>query len=65
MAPGVYPQYNPNRRVPSQTDVLQARFEEHAVKRFGTVVGLRPEKIDEYKRLHAAVWPGVLAMIAA
>lgn len=31
--------------------------------RYGSVIGLRPEKLDEYKRLHAAVWPGVLAMI--
>ena len=28
-------------------------------------IGLKPEKIDEYKRLHAAVWPEVLAMISA
>ncbi|MBI1173458.1 L-rhamnose mutarotase [bacterium] len=24
------------------------------------VIGLRPERVAEYKRLHAAVWPGVL-----
>jgi L-rhamnose mutarotase len=35
------------------------------VKRYGSVIGLRPEKIDEYKRLHAASWPEILAMIAA
>jgi len=35
------------------------------VKRYGWVIGLRPESIDEYKRLHAAVWPGVLRMIKA
>jgi L-rhamnose mutarotase len=34
------------------------------MKRYGMVVGLKPEKIDEYKRLHAAVWPGVLQKIA-
>lgn len=33
------------------------------VERFGMVIGIRPEKIEEYKRLHAAVWPGVLARI--
>ena len=27
------------------------------------MIGLRPEKIDEYVRLHAAVWPDVLEMI--
>jgi len=33
------------------------------MKRYGMVIGVRPEKIDEYKRLHAAVWPDVLRMI--
>ena len=33
------------------------------MKRYGMVIGLRPEKIEEYKKLHAAVWPGVLMMI--
>lgn len=27
--------------------------------RYGSVIGLRPEKMDEYKRLHADVWPKV------
>jgi L-rhamnose mutarotase len=34
------------------------------VKRYGMVIRVRPEKLDEYKRLHAAVWPGVLQKIA-
>jgi L-rhamnose mutarotase len=33
------------------------------MKRFGQVIRLRPEKYEEYKTLHAAVWPGVLDMI--
>jgi len=33
------------------------------MKRYGMVIGLRSEKIDEYKKLHAAVWPDVLKMI--
>lgn len=33
------------------------------MKRYGMVIGLRPEKADEYKQLHAAVWPDVLEMI--
>jgi L-rhamnose mutarotase len=33
------------------------------MKRFGTVIGLRPEQLEAYKRLHAAVWPGVLQTI--
>jgi L-rhamnose mutarotase len=31
--------------------------------RYGSVIGVKPEKIEEYKRLHADVWPGVLKMI--
>jgi L-rhamnose mutarotase len=30
------------------------------MKRYGSVIGLKAEKLDEYKRLHAAVWPDVL-----
>ena len=32
---------------------------EPEVKRFGMVIGIRPEKIKEYKRLHADDNPGV------
>ena len=35
------------------------------MKRYGMVIGVDPDKIAEYKRLHAAVWPDVLAMIRA
>ena len=34
------------------------------MRRFGQVIGVRPETYDEYVRAHAAVWPGVLARIA-
>lgn len=34
-----------------------------AVQRFGQVIRLRPEKYEEYRRLHAAVWPEVLAKL--
>lgn len=34
-------------------------------KRMGMCIGLNAEKIAEYKRLHADVWPGVLARISA
>ena len=27
------------------------------------MIGVREEKLDEYKKLHAAVWPGVLKTI--
>ncbi len=33
------------------------------MKRYGFVIGVKPEKLEEYKRLHAAVWPKVLEMI--
>ena len=35
------------------------------MQRYGMVIGVREEKLAEYKRLHAAVWPDVLKMIAA
>ncbi|WP_159589009.1 L-rhamnose mutarotase [Chelativorans xinjiangense] len=35
------------------------------MQRMGMVIGLKPEKAAEYKRLHAAVWPQVLEMISA
>jgi L-rhamnose mutarotase len=33
------------------------------MKRYGTVLGLKEEKIAYYKELHDAVWPDVLKMI--
>ncbi len=33
------------------------------MKRFGQLIGLRPEKLEEYKRYHAAVWPEILAAL--
>jgi L-rhamnose mutarotase len=33
------------------------------MKRYGSVVMVRPEKLAEYKQLHAAVWPDVLKQI--
>jgi L-rhamnose mutarotase len=35
------------------------------MKRYGMVIRVRPEKLDEYRRLHAAVWPDVLRIVAA
>jgi L-rhamnose mutarotase len=34
------------------------------MQRMGFVLGIKPEAIAEYKRIHAAVWPEVLDMIA-
>lgn len=30
------------------------------IKRVGSITGIKPDKIDYYKKLHAKVWPGVL-----
>ncbi len=35
------------------------------MRRMGMMIGLRPDKIAEYKALHAAAWPAVLARISA
>lgn len=35
------------------------------MQRMGHVIGIRAEHIAEYKRLHAAVWPEVLARLHA
>jgi len=34
-----------------------------SVQRYGSVIGIKPESLPEYKRLHAAVWPEVLAKL--
>ena len=33
------------------------------MQRYGLVLGIKPEHVAEYERLHAAVWPEVLATI--
>lgn len=33
------------------------------MKRYASIVGLRPEKLEEYVRLHRDVWPAVLERI--
>ena len=35
------------------------------MRRFGQHARLRSEKVEEYKRLHAAAWPDVLKMISS
>lgn len=52
-------------------DIQLMGFKEHdlkvknelSIRRYGSVIGVRNEKLDEYKALHAAVWTDVLAMI--
>lgn len=31
--------------------------------RYGSVIGVQPDKLAEYKKLHKAAWPDVLKMI--
>lgn len=33
------------------------------MERHGAVIKIRPEKLEEYKRYHANVWPEILEMI--
>jgi len=33
------------------------------MKRYGSVIGVRREAIEEYKKYHSAVWPEILEMI--
>lgn len=35
------------------------------MQRMGMCLRLKADRVEEYKRLHAAVWPEVLAMISA
>ena len=35
------------------------------MQRYGSLIKLKPEKLVEYKELHAHAWPEVLAMIRA
>lgn len=35
------------------------------MQRMGMVLRLRADKVEEYKRLHAAVWPEILEMLSA
>lgn len=35
------------------------------MQRMGMVIGLQPDKVEEYKALHAAVWPEILQLISS
>jgi len=50
------PSYGSTNPTPEQ--LAQAK-----VKRFASVIELAPEKEDEYRRLHADVWPEVVAAV--
>jgi len=31
-----------------------------AIKRIGQVIGIKPEDIEEYEKLHANAWPSII-----
>lgn len=33
------------------------------MQRYGQIIGVKPEQIEAYEQIHAAVWPEVLEMI--
>jgi L-rhamnose mutarotase len=33
------------------------------MKRFGQIIGVKPEHLERYKKYHAAVWPEVIDMV--
>ena len=43
--------------------LLLTAFSDPRVERYGMVIGLKPEKAETYKKLHAAAWPAVLQKI--
>ena len=46
-----------------QSELARPIPEEDTMKRIGQVIALPPENLEEYRRLHAEVWPEVLDMI--
>ena len=35
------------------------------MQRMGMVIGLEPDRVGDYRKLHAEVWPDILALIGA
>lgn len=44
----------------NKNDASSPQSKVQKVQRFGMITGLKVEKMAYYKKLHAAVWPGVL-----
>ena len=47
------------------TEADEDRVQIGRVRRIASVIRLRPEKADEYRRLHADPWPGVVERLRA
>jgi len=48
---------------PAKPQPRDAAGSPRSVRRFGQLIGLRPEKLAEYKRYHAAAWPEILGAL--
>jgi len=48
---------------PACSDISEESSEPDTVTRYGSVIKVKPEKLAEYKELHANAWPGVNKMI--
>ncbi|MFZ4863952.1 L-rhamnose mutarotase [Sphingobacterium sp. Mn56C] len=47
------------------SNTSQSDAQEQPLQRYASVTGLKPEKLEYYKQLHAAAWPAVLKKIKA
>ena len=54
--PAVKPAYGPTNPLPAKAATSTPRY-------YCSIIGLRPEKEAEYRKLHASVWPEVRAAI--
>ncbi len=43
--------------------IMTSGCAQQKIQRYGSVIGIKPESIEEYKSLHANVWAGVLKKI--
>ncbi|MES2454249.1 MAG: L-rhamnose mutarotase [Bacteroidota bacterium] len=46
-----------------KTEAYKVKTDTAHVQRFGSITGLKANKLDYYKKLHAAAWPAVLKKI--
>lgn len=56
MTTKITPEYGSTNPCPKELEKLP-------IKRFGSVIGLKPEKEQYYRKLHANVWPDVIKTI--
>ena len=60
---GLYKWYCPFKTSKKGQKVPHKIEKSKKMKRYGQVIGVNADKLEEYKKLHAAAWPGVLKMI--